>query len=277
YYLGSSTKGEVTLEIKDEKGNVVRRYSSADPIPAPDPMLAIPPYWLRPSQKLAAEPGLHRFLWDLHYAPVPGVQPQYPIAAVYRNTAPAATSPWAMPGKYTVTLMAGGKKHTQPLVLQMDPRVKASNADLAEQFKLSKQLYDEWMTLGAIGDSVRKVRGQLTELRPRVPEGDLKKHLDELSATLQALDGGGGPGAAPAAGAPARPTIASVTGRIRTLFNFIEDVDVAPTPQVAAAVPIVSGESRTLQGSWQGITAQDLPALNRELRSAGLPEITMVR
>jgi len=277
YYLGSSTKGEVTVEIKDEKGNVVRRYSSADPIPAPDPMLAIPPYWLRPPQKLAGEPGLHRFLWDLHYTPVPGVQPQYPIAAVYRNTAPAATSPWAMPGKYTITLMAGGKKYTQSLVLKMDPRVKASNADLGEQFKLSRQLYDEWMTLGALGESVRQVRGQLTELRPRVPEGDLKKHVDELSEKLQALAGGAGPGAAAAAGASARPTIASVTGRLRTLFNLIEDVDVAPTPQVAAAVPIVSGESRTVQESWQGITAQDIPALNRELRAAGLPEITMVK
>ena len=91
YYIGASTSGAVTLEIKDASGATVRRYSSNDPLPAQDPQLNIPPYWIRPAQKLTNEPGLHRFLWDLHYAPVPGVTPQYPIAAVYRNTAPEAT------------------------------------------------------------------------------------------------------------------------------------------------------------------------------------------
>lgn len=104
YYVGSNASGlrtldnsgklaPVTLEIKDEDFQVVRRYSSADPIPTPDPALSIPPYWVRPQQRLPSEPGLHRFLWDLHYDPVPNLQPQYPIAAVYRNTPPELTSP----------------------------------------------------------------------------------------------------------------------------------------------------------------------------------------
>ncbi len=100
YYLGSATSGDVTLEILDSSGKLVRRYSSADPVPPPDPELAIPTYWLRPPQKLSQPAGFHRFVWDLHYPPVPGIKPEYPIAAVYKNTAPASTSPWAMPGKY---------------------------------------------------------------------------------------------------------------------------------------------------------------------------------
>jgi len=276
YYIGSSTSGEVRLEIKDEKGDVVRRYSSADLAPTPDPMLAIPPYWVRRLQKLGNEPGLHRFLWDIHHAPVPGVQPQYPIAAVYRNTAPAATSPWAMPGKYTVVLTAGGKSYSQPLTLQMDPRVKISNNELAAQFTLSKQLYNEWIALNQISELVRSVRGQITELRPRVPEGDLRKHVDDLSEKLLGL-AGGGPGGPGGAAAAARPTIGTVTGRVRTLFGLMEGVDAAPTPQAAAAVPIVTTESRTLRGLWQGISTQDITALNRELRAASLPEITLMK
>ncbi|HWP54058.1 MAG TPA: hypothetical protein VN476_07960, partial [Pyrinomonadaceae bacterium] len=80
YYLGSSA--EVMLEIKDAAGQTVRRYSSSDPLVPQDPMLAIPPYWVRPPQRLANNAGMHRFLWDLHLDPVPGVPPQYPIAAV---------------------------------------------------------------------------------------------------------------------------------------------------------------------------------------------------
>src|SRR5205814_5373978 len=218
--------------------------------PTPDPALAIPPYWVRPPQKLAGEPGLHRFLWDMHYAPVPGVQPQYPIAAVVHNTAPAPTSPWAMPGKYMVVLTVGGKSYQQTLTVVMDPRVKTSNADLAEQFRLSKQLYDEWLALNSISESVRRIRGQIAELRPRVPEGDLKTHLNALSEKLQALTGagGGGPGGGGAGAAPgARASVASTTGRARTLFSLIEDVDLAPTPQAAAAVPDVVKDSRSLQ------------------------------
>jgi photosystem II stability/assembly factor-like uncharacterized protein len=277
YYIGSAA-GPVTLEIKDQAGQVVRRYSSADPAPTPDPALQIPPYWIRPHQPLAADRGMHRFVWDLHYAPVPGVAPQYPIAAVYRNTAPAATSPWAMPGQYKVILTARGKTYQQPLTLVMDPRVKTSTADLGEQFKQSKALYDEWMALDSISDKVRRIRAQFTELRPKITEGNLKTQFEAVSEKLQALAGagGGGPGG-PGAGAGARPSLASTTGRLRQLFNVIEDVDLAPTPQVTAVIPDVIKESRDLEQTWQAVMATDIPALNQGLRSAGLPVIAVAK
>jgi len=272
YYLGAGASGDVTLEIKDEAGRIVRRYSSADPLPTPDPMLAIPSYWVRPSQKLSGAPGMHRFLWDLHLMPVPGVRPDYPISAVYRNTPPAPTSPWAMPGRYTVVLTVSGKSYSQPLVLQMDPRVKTPTVELAEQFRSSKQLYDQWLALQSMTESARPVRGQITELRPRVPEGDLKKHFEALSEKLQVFGVAAAGPAGPAAAA-ARLTVAALTARLRTLFNVIEGVDTAPTPQVTAAVADVLKDSRSLQENWQGIKSQDVPALNQELRAAGLPVI----
>jgi photosystem II stability/assembly factor-like uncharacterized protein len=272
YYIGSAVSGPLTLEIKDLAGVVVRRYSSQDPVSVPDATLNIPLYWIRPSQRLTSEPGLHRFLWDLRYAPVPGIAPQYPIAAVYRNTAPEATSPWAMPGTYTVVLTVGGKKYEQPLKLVMDPRVKISLAELAEQYKLSRQLYDEWLALNSVSEDVRKIRAQLTELRPRVTDATLKAHVDALAEKLQMLAGAGGGfrGGAAAAG----PSLASTTGRIRTLFNLIEEVDVAPTPQVSAAIPDVLKDSRSVQTNWSNAKSQDVASLDAELRAAGLPSLT---
>ena len=275
YYIGAGTSGPATLEIKYETGQIVRRYSSTDPLLAPNPSLSIPPYWLRPAQKLAADPGMHRFLWDLHYAPVPGEPPQYPIAAVYRNTAPVATSPWAMPGKYIVVLTVGGKSYEQPLTVVMDPRVSTSNADLLEQFKLSKQLYDEWLKLDYISLSLRRMREQIVELQKRAAAGDLKAHINALAERLQSFSGGtGGPGGGGgAAGVGARITLVGASGRVRTLFNLIQNVDLAPTSQVVAAVPDVLKDSHTVQENWQAIRSQDISALNLELRSAGLPEI----
>ncbi|HEX3229621.1 MAG TPA: hypothetical protein VHQ95_11675, partial [Pyrinomonadaceae bacterium] len=84
--------------------------------------------------------------------------------------------------------------------------------------------------------------------------------------------GGGGFGGG-AAGGAARVTVASATVRIRTLFNLIEEVDLAPTPQVSAAIPEVVKDSRGIQESWRLINTQEIPALNQELRTAGLPAI----
>jgi len=201
------------------------------------------------------------------------VTPQYPIAAVYKNTAPEATSPWAMPGSYTLVLTVGGKKYEQPLKLVMDPRVKTSRADLAEQLRLSKQLYDEWLALNAISDQVRRIRGQLTEARSRITDATLKAHVDALAEKLQALAGAAGGGFGGAAAAQTRATLGSTSGRVRTLFNLIEEVDVAPTPQVTSAIPDVVKDSLGLQETWRAISSQDIPAVDSELKAAGLPSI----
>ena len=173
-----------------------------------------------------------------------------------------------MPGKYTVVLTVGGKSYPQPLTIAMDPRVRTANADLTEQFKLAKQLYDEWWALNSISETVKRARGQLAELRPRVPEDSLKARVDALAEKLRALAGagGGGPGGRGGGGGL---SIATTTGRLRTLFGLLQEVDLAPTTQAAAAVPDLLKDSRTLQESWRMIKSHDIPALNAELRAAG--------
>jgi photosystem II stability/assembly factor-like uncharacterized protein len=276
YYIGAGASGTVTLEIKDDSGNIVRHYSSADPVPTPDPQLAIPPYWVRPPQGLANEPGMHRWLWDMHYQPVPGVAPNYPISAVYMNTAPSPTSPWAMPGKYTVVLTVNGKSYSQPLMLRMDPRVTTSQKDLSEQFKLSKQLYDEWLALAAVAESARPLRGQITELRAKAPE-ELKKRLEDFNEQFQVFGGGGGGGfqGPPAAGQTTRATVASVTGRLRGLFSQLEEVDLAPTTEQRRASAEAVKDAQTLLANWQLFKTQTLPVFNQELQGKGLPVIAV--
>jgi hypothetical protein len=279
YYIGAATRGPVTLEIKDSAGTLVRRYSSDDPVPADDPQLSIPPYWVRPPQTLGTDRGMHRFLWDLHYKPVPGVAPQYPIAAVYRNTAPAPTSPWSMPGEYNIVLTVNGKKYEQRLHLAMDPRVKTSTTDLKQQFDSSMKMYEAWLALNAISDEARKIRGQITELRAKVSDATLKSHVDALAEKIQNVAGAGGGGfggggGGGAGGGVARVTAASVMARARTLFGLIEEADVAPTTQIMSALPDVTKEAQGVQQSWQAIKSTDVADLNKELKAAGLPAIT---
>jgi photosystem II stability/assembly factor-like uncharacterized protein len=267
YYLGRSVKGAVTLEIRDSGGQIVRRYSSADPVPTPDPALSIPAYWVRPPQPLSAASGMHRFMWDMRHQPVPDVAPDYPIAAVYRNTAPVVNAPLAMPGQYMVVLTVGGKSYTQPLALKIDPRVKSSNADLARQFELSKQLYDEWLRLQPLNRRLNSLSAELASLRSRagMPEATAKQ-IDAFNQKLQELAGA-------ANRRPGSPLSLLVLTRAQTLFGIIQEADVAPSTQVAAAVADIQRDASSLIERWRAIESQDIPALNRQLQDAGVPKV----
>ena len=139
YYLVDKAS-DISLEILDAKGKLVRKYSSSDTL-YKIPNVNIPHYWIRPQQLLSAEAGSHRFLWDMHYMPL-NVPPSYPISAIYLNTAPDQTSPWVMPGIYTARLTVNGKSPTQIFEVKMDPRVKTSKKNMQLQHDLSLLCYN---------------------------------------------------------------------------------------------------------------------------------------
>ncbi|MGE5110101.1 MAG: WD40/YVTN/BNR-like repeat-containing protein [Acidobacteriaceae bacterium] len=267
YYLKSAAAGPVTLEIKDAAENVIRRYSSTDPEPQPDPQLAIPAYWLRPPQRVETNAGLHRFLWDMHLPPIPGVPPSYPIAAVAHNTAPEATSPWAMPGAYTVVLTANGKSYSQPLKVTMDPRVKTPLADLQQQFRLSKQVYDDALKLSAPLETATKIRSQLKEQRDHA-QGAAAELVDTITRKVDEVAGEAG--RRRGRGVPVPDSLGSVRGSLMMLMGILQDADVAPTTQTVAAVSEVDKKVPLVLQLWQTFQQQDLPIFNQQLKAAGL-------
>jgi hypothetical protein len=271
YYLQSAPSSPVTLEIKDSAGKTVRKYSSADKAEPMDPMLNIPTYWLRPSRVLSAEAGAHRWLWDMHYPQVPGVEPEYPIAAVPHNTAPQATGPWAMPGQYKVVLTVNGKSYTQPLTIKMDPRVKTAPAGLRTQFIWSQALYSRLLTLSPAAEQAAAVRKQLKELQKSV-QGDVLAAVKALDEKLQPLAGGGG--RRPGAGTEP-PSLGGMKTRYLALLNVFQEADVMPSFQAVAAVPGLEKDVIPLMERWNDIKTKDIPALNQQLKSANLPELKL--
>jgi len=272
YYLQSAASGPVTLEIQDGEGKIVRRFSSADPVEPVDPKPNIPGYWIRPPRRLSSAAGMHRFLWDLHYPPVPGIKPEYPIAAVPHDTAPQATSPWALPGKYTVVLSVNGKVYSQPLTEQMDPRVKTTAAGLAQQFKLSKQVYENVLTVAPAVDQIESLRKQLSDIRQRASQADLKAALEAFDKKLQALEGVAARRPGPANEAP---SLGGMRARLLMLLGILQEADVAPTTQAASAVNELEQAVRPLMQQWEAVKSQDLAALNAQLRGVNLPELKL--
>ncbi|MDQ2868475.1 MAG: glycoside hydrolase [Verrucomicrobiota bacterium] len=267
YTLADTFTGEVVLEIKDAEGAVVRRYASSDKIVLPDAAeVKVPMYWLRPPQTLSTKPGLHRFLWDMHYPPLAGAKADYPIAAVPHQTAPEATSPWAMPGDYSVVLTANGQSFTKPLRLKMDPRIKATAAELQMQFDLARKLYDARPPLEEIEKELSALSEQIEKAKERAGDPALKAQLDEFAKKLMTF--------APPQPRPGEPISLDVLRRLRDLFGIIEGTDAAPTPRLQAAVPEVVRDAGATRERWSKFLSDDLAALNRKLRAAGVPELT---
>jgi photosystem II stability/assembly factor-like uncharacterized protein len=234
YFLKEKANGLVTLEIKDSANKLIRVFRTDDK-PYPIPAVNIPLYWIRPQQILSADAGSHRFLWDLHYAPV-NEPPSYPIAAIFGNTAPVPTSPWAMPGKYSATLTVNGKSYTQFFVVKMDPRVKTPTKDLKEQHDLSLICYQNRMKAASY---LEKIQGY-------------KKNKDTLTKeTEQQLSSFSGNSSQPRRrDRSAEENFASLGGGFDNLLHLLEETDTNPTEQAAAAVQKLNSLFLALEIKW---------------------------
>ncbi|MBV8205600.1 MAG: hypothetical protein JO041_02310, partial [Acidobacteria bacterium] len=177
YYLKSAPGGPVALEIYDAAGGLVRRYSSDASAPTVNPRtIDVPAAWIRTPEPLQATAGMHRFMWDLRYAPaVQGGGGRFGFGAA---------GPWVAPGEYTVKLIAGGQTLSQPLTVSMDPRVAASADDLRRQLATAQQIEK---LLGRIAE----VRRQAGQQRQTLQAAGNEAALQKLAAVVGAGGGGG--------------------------------------------------------------------------------------
>jgi hypothetical protein len=134
YWLRDEPKGELTLEILDGKGAVVRTLRSRkaeeltpedDPDPEP-----------REPKPLPKEAGLERAFWDLRYEGATRIRP----AKI--DSGDPGKGPMVLPGSYTLRLSVDGQSSTTPVEVRLDPRVDVPRADLEQQLAFSLALRD---------------------------------------------------------------------------------------------------------------------------------------
>jgi hypothetical protein len=258
YYLKDKVN-MIALDIFDADGKLVRHFYNYDTVyKIPD--VNIPLYWVRPQQILSAEPGAHRFIWDLHYEPT-NEPASYPISAVYKNTAPEPTSPWMVPGIYTVRLRAGNTEEVQAFYLVMDPRVKASKEDLKQQYDLSMICYEQKKQMIAGTEAINVLQHKITALLPKVSDS-MSTRLKDMSARLDALQSTP-PGSKD-------ESVDAIKESDQSLFNILQAADVTPTEQVVKAVEGLHIRFDQFGMRWELVNA-DIGNINRDLEALGLP------
>jgi photosystem II stability/assembly factor-like uncharacterized protein len=272
YYLSHSASVPLTLEILDARGQLVRKFSSVDKPDATEADLKkqlIPLYWLRPFHSLSPEPGMHRWVWDLHYPAPDSIRHDYPISAIPGDTPRYPLGPTALPGSYTARLTANGKSYTATFTLKMDPRVHISSASLETKFQLEVRLASLLsQTSKAVmqAGSIREPLQKLTQQATGPARDSLQAFQTKLTAVLGATAGFAPP-------PPDEITLTRVNGQVAVLYGQVWQVDAEPTVAQTAAIAAADHDSLEILKRWDALKTSDLPALNRALRAASLPEV----
>lgn len=243
YYLRADAPGPIVIEILDPAGKPVRRFASDDkPEAVSETELDIPTSWLRPAAAPSAKAGVHRFVWDLHYPAPPSRQRFYPLAAVPRDTPAEPRGPWVMPGEYTVRLTVNGQRHTQPLVVKMDPRVKSSIDDLSRQLALSLRACEDLRRIHSALEEVAAFRA-----RPKGPADNSAA----LAREAAAIEGPPRPRSffGPRAGT-GPPTLNGLATDLASVLSLLQGADAAPTTQAVATADGLHKSAGELLARW---------------------------
>jgi photosystem II stability/assembly factor-like uncharacterized protein len=276
YVLAAPAKNPVALEILDEQGTLVRRYSSADTPLDIDKISGeypIPMYWVRPTQILSAEPGMHRFIWDVHY-PVPlALGHEFPISAILHDTVLGPLGPWALPGNYTVKLTADSKIYTRPLVVKMDPRIQSSLEELRAQHEMemdaAEVMDDSYESL----EQIQSMREQIKDLAPKA-KGKLANSLANLDKQCAELAGATQTaffGLPPNGKQP--ENFSTLNQHFAAILAVADSADSAPTSQASTVAGELDAESTRLRKQWSATREREILDLNKDLKKAGLPEL----
>ena len=273
FSLQSIPAGEVTLEIIDSTGAVVRKYSSSDAPGKIDETQQFPTYWFNPPPPLSKHLGLNRFVWDLRYERPRAMRYGYSIAAAFGEDAiMQPEGPLVLPGTYQVQLSVDGKTYTAPLEVKMDPRVRTSLIALRQQLMLETQIRQAMWNSHQIVQEIRDLRTQLNDLQTKLktdasakPVLDAVAALDKKAAELVAVEQTYPPVGIVSA--------ASLNGALGSLIVLVDSADAAPTAQAASAFATYQKLLALELGKWAALEKNDIPALNALLRQRQLPAI----
>lgn len=271
-YLLKSPVGAVTLEISDANGKMVRRYSSNDrPAPVDPNELNIPTYWIRAPRVLSAAPGMHRFVWDLHYPPPDALEHEYPISAIDHDTPRYPLGPTVLPGNYSVKLTVDGNSYTQPLTIKMDPRVKTPPDALLQEFELESQIAN---AMHLDYDALEQARGLSEQLKQMKIQGTLAESVSSLERKVMAIEGKPAGYGARLLTTPEGRSLSALNSALTQLLTVAQSADAAPTTQAVATFQQVQNALNQQLQTWEDLKSKDIPALNEKLRQANLPALS---
>ncbi|MEY2541381.1 MAG: hypothetical protein QOI22_983, partial [Verrucomicrobiota bacterium] len=269
YYFKSAPKDEVTLDILDGQGKLVRHLSSKEKKEGEQP-----PEWPDRQERVKTIPaneGMNRFAWDLRYNDpirIPG--------AFYTGDGPKG--PLVLPGDYQAKITVAGKSQTAPLKVAIDPRTKGQEAALQKQFTLSMQVNDRISQLHQAVNEIREVKSQVKNLHSRFGQDerlkpaltaadDLDKKMSEVEQQLIQVN------TKSSEGTLAFPSM--LNEQFDTYSHFIDIGDTEPTKPELEVFQMLSGKLDEQLRKWEQIKKDDVPKVSALIKQVDLPALVI--
>ena len=166
YYLAQEPAEEVLIEVVDDRGEVVRTFSS-DSATVTETN----------GQQIDKASGLNRLAWQTFY---PG--PEMPEGAVVWGYTGGVVAP---PGTYTVRMTLSEQVQEQSFQLLPDPRIPdVTLASYEEQFRIALEVRDSINSIARAIEDLTAIREQVQGVMDRAESAGQTEVLRALADTL---------------------------------------------------------------------------------------------
>jgi len=270
YYLAEKPAADstVTLEILDGNDMVVRRYGRK---PAGYDKLDEKDKALDPGPWLVVEAGIHRLVWDLRQEGATKVRGN-------KMAGEAATGRFVLPGTYQARLTIGDKSQTVSFALVNDPRVAATEAELAEQAAVLDSIYTKISAVHAGVNQLRVVKEQAKSWAARLAGKERGKAVveaaNDLVQKLEAIEDvlilPGEQEDTFGLNEPAR-----LNAKLSSLIPIVGSADRRPTTQAQRLIKKYADVADQQLNELHALFNDDLETLNTLIQDANVPGIVI--
>src|SRR5438128_1645058 len=254
---------QISLEIKDADGNLVRtfstkadeKYKEYDGATKQEPVLS-------------KSKGLNRFVWDMRYPTMPGVPNVYIESGYAAHKAP--------PGKYSITLRMGAQTVSTETEILANPLYPTDASTYKEYHQVMSSMENELASMHRIVNDLYDKQKQLESLLTSLPAGDkysaLKKDGEALLKKMKAWDED-----MVQRKSKAYDDVENFPNKFTANYLFLINATESDIPRVNQ--PSLD-RMKELNGQWSALKARaneildkDIPALNKRMWDAGLGAI----
>jgi hypothetical protein len=174
--------------------------------------------------------------------------------------------PLVVPGKYRVELSYAGKKLEQPLTLELDPRIHATQSDLVEQRDVALEASRGMNASFEAYHQIAALRKALADRQAALGADEMKKLKEASDALDKKID-------AAQNGTHTAPGFGPINRELARLIFSVESADMRPADTVRAAIQQSCDALDKALVLWSQLNAQDAPAFNATLAGSKAPPL----
>jgi photosystem II stability/assembly factor-like uncharacterized protein len=256
YYLKSVTdSSKISMEFLEQDGTTIKTFSSDAK---------------KKNEKIEAKEGFNRFVWNMGYSDAESFDG---IIMWWAGVG----GPSAMPGTYKVKLTVDDQTMEVPFEILPDPRSSASQADYQAQFDFLITVRDKVSETHVAIKQIREVRDQVNKVTESMKGkeeyksimDESKRILDEMKTIEEMLYQTKNRSGQDPLNFPVR-----LNNKLAHLSSQVGIGNNPPTSQAEGVrKEITQSIDKELQ-SLNKIMEQDIPALNQQIKDAGIDFIS---